>query len=302
MNTTSIQNKIDFAIVINVNNANPNGDPSGNNRPRQFGNLGEISDVCLKRKIRNRLMAMGENIFVQSNDNNKDGYQSLKSRFDCEEHGLGTFVKELTAQEKANKKDATFPAKAKAALSQAACAKWLDTRAFGQVLTFKTIDAAGNSLAIRGPVTITHALSLEPIEIVRTSITKSVNIEGDGVKKDSSTMGEKQTVSSGVYVAYGSVSPQLAECTGFSDADADKIKSALVSLFVGDESSARPAGSMDVAHVAWWTHPNQEGAVSSRKTQLAFQDAIANDGSVDASKLKDFAQKHSIQLELISDI
>ena len=78
-----LQNKIDFVGFISVDNANPNGDPLNGNRPRDtIESLGEISDVCLKRKIRNRLQDMGEAIFVQSDDRCEDGYKSLKDRFD----------------------------------------------------------------------------------------------------------------------------------------------------------------------------------------------------------------------------
>ena len=83
MNNT-IPNKVDFAVIIGVNNANPNGDPLNANHPRQtIDRFGEISDVCLKRKTRNRLLAMGEEIFVQSDDNRTDEYRSLKERFDA---------------------------------------------------------------------------------------------------------------------------------------------------------------------------------------------------------------------------
>ena len=80
----SLTNKIDFAVVFSVKNANPNGDPLNGNRPRTtMDGRGEISDVCLKRKIRNRLMDLGENVFVQSDDKNLDSYRSLKDRADA---------------------------------------------------------------------------------------------------------------------------------------------------------------------------------------------------------------------------
>lgn len=80
---TVLDHKIDFAVVLSVKKANPNGDPLNGNRPRQtYDGYGEISDVAIKRKIRNRLQDMGENIFVQSNDRNNDGFQSLKERME----------------------------------------------------------------------------------------------------------------------------------------------------------------------------------------------------------------------------
>lgn len=86
----SLENKIDFAIVLSVKNANPNGDPLNGNRPRvDYEGYGEITDVCLKRKIRNRLLADGQSIFVQSDENKIDGMPSLKARAESEEFGLG---------------------------------------------------------------------------------------------------------------------------------------------------------------------------------------------------------------------
>ena len=80
----TLQNKIDFALVIAVNHANPNGDPLNGNRPREtYEGYGEISDVCLKRKIRNRMMDFGASVFVQSDDRCNDGFRSLKDRADA---------------------------------------------------------------------------------------------------------------------------------------------------------------------------------------------------------------------------
>ena len=104
----------------------------------------------------------------------------------------------------------------------------------------------GVSIGIRGPVTVQSAFSIETIDITSTQITKSVSGEGDGTKRGSDTMGMKHRVDKGVYVFYGSMNPQLAERTGFSDTDADTIKQVLPKLFENDESSARPAGSMEV--------------------------------------------------------
>ena len=124
-------------------------------------------------------------------------------------------------------------------------------RAFGQVFAFKADDksADGVSIPIRGPVTIQSAFSLEPVDITSTQITKSVSGEGDGSKKGSDTMGMKHRVDEGIYVTFGAITPQLAERTGFSDDDANKIKETLVKLFEGDASSARPEGSMQVKKV-----------------------------------------------------
>lgn len=236
-------NKIDFEVVITVNHANPNGDPLNGNRPREdFDGFGEISDVCLKRKIRNRLQDMGERIFVQSDERCDDGCKSLSDR-----------VKKNEEMQKALK------AKDNDAYAKAACETWFDVRAFGQVFAFKPI-----SVGVRGPVTIQSAFSAAPIDIESIQITKSVNSETSD-KKGSDTMGMKHRVNFALYTVKGSINHQLAEKTGFSDEDALKIKEALRTIFENDASSARPDGSMEVVKVYWWRHNCPMGQYSSAK-------------------------------------
>ena len=269
----SLQTKIDFAIIISVANANPNGDPLNGNRPRtDYDGHGEITDVCLKRKIRDRLQDKGQCIFVQSDEKKTDGMTSLKNRAESDEHGLG--------------KD-SFIAKKREDTAQRACNKWFDVRAFGQLFAFKgKSDAAdGVSIAIRGPVTIQSAFSGAPVSITSTQITKSVSGEGDGSKKSSDTMGMKHRVDSAIYVAYGAMTPQLADRTGFSDDDAGVIKSILPKLFEGDASSARPEGSMEVKKVIWWEHNCASGQYSSAKVHHTLM--VNQDGSYNLSQLDD---------------
>jgi len=258
----TLKNKIDFAVIVCVNNANPNGDPLNGNRPRvNYEGLGELSDVCIKRKIRNRLMESGQSIFVQSDDNRVDDYRSLRNRAE----GV---LKNVDVKD--DKK-----------YREAACKQWIDVRAFGQVFAFKGGggkkgkategaeggDDAGVSIGIRGPVSIHPAFSVVPVldRISSTQITKSVSGEGDGSKRGSDTMGMKHRVDHGVYVFYGSMNPQLATKTGFSDDDAGAIKEAIKTLFRNDASSARPEGSMEVYKLYWWEHTNPNGQYSSAK-------------------------------------
>ncbi len=261
---TTLKNKIDFAIIFKVKNANPNGDPLGGNRPRTTSDgLGEVSDVCLKRKIRNRLQSVGEEIFVQMDENNTDGKKSLSERFN-------DFLVTLSKEEQ----------KAKDIVATKVCEKWIDVRSFGQVFAFKKgNNTAEVSIGVRGPVTIQSAFSVEPVVIDSIQITKSVNSEttADG-KKSSDTMGMKHRVNKAIYVTYGSISPQLAEKTGFSDEDAIAIKKALTSLFEGDESSARPSGSVEVLKVVWFVHNNKSGQYSSAKVHKSV--IVNKDGSV----------------------
>jgi len=245
---STLKNKIDFAVIVSVNNANPNGDPLNGNRPRvNFDGLGELSDVSIKRKIRNRLMQEGQSIFVQSDDNRVDDYRSLRNRAE------GTI-------KKADMKD-------ESKYREAACKEWIDVRSFGQVFAFKGGEESGVSIGIRGPVSIHPAFSVAPVldRISSTQITKSVSGEGDGSKRGSDTMGMKHRVDHGVYVFYGSMNPQLAEKTGFSDQDAEAIKEAIRTLFRNDASSARPEGSMEVYKVYWWEHNSKNGQYSSAK-------------------------------------
>ncbi len=271
---TSIDRKIDFALIIGVNNANPNGDPLNGNRPRtDFAGNGEITDVCLKRKIRDRLQESDEAIFVQTNDRRTDDYTSLKDRAD------GILGKNTLDSKKTKRGDAV----------QQICKQWFDVRAFGQVFAFANDDksAEGISIAIRGPVTIQSAFSLKPVDITSTQITKSVNSKDNSdIKKGSDTMGMKHRVDEGIYVTYGAITPQLAERTGFSDEDAKKIKEILPKLFEGDASSARPEGSMQVKKVIWWEHSSKSGQYSSAKVHRSLKELLDDTGVFDEDALK----------------
>lgn len=275
----SLTNKIDFAVVFRVVNANPNGDPQNGNRPRTtFDGNGEVSDVCIKRKIRNRLMEtlpkskvqIGNEekeicpIFVQSDDNKVDKHPNLRCR--AEEILSG----EQTVEGKADK----------------ACKVWFDVRAFGQVFAFKatgvkkkakqaedeTGEDKGVSIGIRGPVSVHAAFSVSPImhRIESLQITKCTSNEGDGINRQPDQMGMKHRVDRGIYTFYGSMNPQLSVKTGFSDQDAAAIKAVLPRLFENDASSARPEGSMEVLKVVWWQHNCASGQCSSAKVHRSL--------------------------------
>lgn len=234
----------------------PTETPLNGNRPREdYDGFGEISDVCIKRKIRNRFIDLSKEdssikLFVQSDDKTVEGFKSLRERADS--------VEELKAAEK--KKDPE-------AFAKIACETWIDVRSFGQVFAFKGSDV---SIGVRGPVSIHPAFSVVPIDIQSIQITKSVN-SVPGEKKGPDTMGTKHRVPFGLYVFYGSINCQLAELTGFSEEDADRILWALRSLFVNDASSARPEGSMEVCKVYWWKHKNKNGQYSSAKVHRSLK-------------------------------
>lgn len=221
--------RINFTGVISVTNANPNGDPLNGNRPRQdYAGYGEISDVCIKRKIRNKLMAMHYPIFLQADDMCNDGCRSLRERADK--------CKRLKR------------AKTAEAYAEIACEEWADVRFFGQVFAFRRYPV---TVGIRGPVSISPAFSLDLIDIASNQITKSANAE-PGSKKGHDTMGVRHRVPHAAYVFHGGISPQLAQKTGFSDEDAEALQDAIIGMFDDDYSSARPMGSMVLARLYWW--------------------------------------------------
>ena len=243
-----LEHKIDFMVTVEVREANANGDPLSGNMPRtNAANQGLISDVAIKRKIRNRMQDFGHTIFVQANDRVEDGLNSLEKRFKTQFTGKES---DEEINEKANK-------------------LWMDVRSFGQVFTY----LKDRSFAIRGPVSVSMAKSLDPIIISSLQITRSTN--GVEPKKaggrSSDTMGTKHFVDYGVYVIKGSINPNFAEKTGFSNEDAEVIKEVLVSLFENDASSARPEGSMRVREVFWFTHSNKLGNVSSARIFDLFE-------------------------------
>ena len=291
----SLSKKIDFALILSVKKANPNGDPLNGNRPRiDYEGYGEISDVCLKSKIRDRLQDSGEMIFVQSDEKKTDGMPNLRARAESEEWGLGKEAFTFKKSKKSNKpvvkaqiKRENFQKQDQTAI--ASCKKWLDVRTFGQLFAFTGgDDTEGVSIPIRGPVTIHPAFSNEPVSITSSQITKSVNSDEPtkDSKKSSDTMGMKHRVDNATYVTYGAMSPQLAERTGFSDKDAEKIKAVLPKLFEGDASSARPEGSMSVEKVIWWEHNCKAGQQSSAKVHQTLRKHIEQNLSLDKPTLK----------------
>lgn len=246
---TNLNHKIDFVAILSVERANANGDPLNGNRPRvDYNGFGEMSDVCIKRKIRNRMQDLGQSVFVQSEDRCDDGFGSLSERASATMKGI----------------------KDREEYARIACEKWLDVRAFGQVFAFK--DTKGMSVGVRGPVSIHQAVSVSPIEIESLQITKSVNGEkSDKGQRTSDTMGMKHFVRFGVYLLKGSINVQLAEKTGFSQEDANVIKECLRTLFINDASSARPDGSMEVKRVYWWEHNCKDGQYSSAKVHRSVK-------------------------------
>lgn len=249
--------KIDFVAFFTVTNANPNGDPLNGNMPRtDYDGYGEVSDVCIKRKIRNRMQDAGNLIFVQSNDRIEDEFKSLEKRF-----------------------NATFKKETDDVIYTESCKKWLDVRSFGQVITFQN-----KSIGIRGPVSISLGKSIVPVEVTSMQITRSTNgMASEEGKRSSDTMGTKHYVNHGVYRITGSINPFFSEKTGFTDEDAETVKETLKSLFVNDASSARPEGSMEINRIYWFTHPDKLGLASSAKIHNLVISKVRDDVSKPSS-------------------
>ena len=272
-----LKNKIDFVALVTASMANANGDPLNGNRPRtDYNGFGEMSDVCVKRKIRNRMQDLGHPVFVQSDDRCDDGMNSLSER-------ASTALKGIKDRDVFAKK---------------ACENWIDVRTFGQVFAYnsgKTSDK-GTSIGVRGPVSIHQAVSVTPVDVETLQITKSVN----GKKSDnlsSDRMGMKHYVRFGLYVIKGSINVQLAEKTGFTQEDADVVKECLRTLFVNDASSARPEGSMEVVKLFWWQHNCRDGQYSSAKVHRSVKIALKDPAATPAS-----ADDYSVTLETLDGL
>lgn len=277
-------NKIDFIMTFTVENANGNGDPLADNMPRTNSRgFGEVSDVCLKRKIRNRLQDMGHDIFVKSKERSDDGFSSLEARY------KGNFkdkISDFDLENEFNK-------------------KWIDVRSFGQVITYDK-----RSIGIRGPISMGIAKSLDVVNVESMQITKSVNgMDGKGDGKSSDTMGMKHYVEFGTYMVQGAVNAYFAEKTGFDENDLEAFKEALRTIFVNDASSARPDGSMEVKEIFWFKHSCKVGDVSSAKIKSLMKWDVENEHNcyddyqirVDEERMKEY-EALGLELETIQGL
>lgn len=273
---SKLKGKIDFELLIAVDRANPNGDMNDGNRPRtDLYSYGLITDTCIKRKIRNRLQDMGCPILIKSDSRVDDKMYSIEARLES-----NPSIMEVKA-----KKKSLSAADMRDLLVETACNEWVDVRMFGAVYT-----KPGEKFNLAGPVTLRIAKSVVPVEIEEMTITKSTNGVEPGKNSDkkaaaaeedaaaqaenggasengkmgSDRVGSKYVVRHGLYVIRGSVNMNRAEKTGFSQEDAELLKKALLTLFEGDDSAARPAGSMEVKQLYWWQHENVPGISTSK--------------------------------------
>lgn len=261
--STSIKNRYDFLLVFDAQDGNPNGDPDAGNMPRIDAETGcgLVTDVCLKRKVRN---------FVQLTHADKTGFDIFvkeKAILNVEIEGayskLGIDLSKAPADEKDGKKrnkegqgQGSEVEKARVRM----CHDYYDIRTFGAVMS-----TGSNAGQVRGPVQMTFARSVDPVVTLEHSITRmAVATEAEAEKQggDNRTMGRKNTIPYGLYVAHGFVSAHLAAQTGFSREDLDLLWAALNNMFEHDRSAAR--GLMTTRKLVIFEHDNALGQASAQ--------------------------------------
>jgi CRISPR-associated protein Csd2 len=247
-----IQNRYEFVYLFDVTNGNPNGDPDAGNMPRldPESSKGLVTDVCLKRKIRN---------FVQMTEEGKPGYDiyvkeksilNLQNKKAYEALGIVPESKKMPKDE----------AKARE-ITQWMCNNFFDVRSFGAVMTTEV-----NSGQVRGPVQLAFAKSIDPIVPLEISITRMAvtsEKESEAQSGGNRTMGRKHIVPYGLYRAHGFISANLAKKTGFSEADLQKLWQALQMMFEHDRSAAR--GEMAARQLFVFKHDSELGNMPAHK-------------------------------------
>ena len=250
---SAIANRYEFVYLFDVTNGNPNGDPDAGNMPRldPETNQGLVTDVCLKRKIRNYVALekadaegkpeQGYVIYMQEksvlNNQHKQAYAAL---------GIEPEPKKLPKNE----------AKAHE-LTRWMCANFFDVRAFGAVMTTEV-----NAGQVRGPIQLAFATSIDPVIPLEVSITRMAVTNEKDLEKER-TMGRKHIIPYGLYRAHGFISAKLAERTGFSEADLELLWRALINMFEHDRSAAR--GEMAARKLIVFKHDHPMGNAPAHK-------------------------------------
>lgn len=243
-----LMNRIDFVYIFDVQDGNPNGDPDAGNLPRVDAEtgMGLVTDVCLKRKVRN---------YVQVAKNLSEGYDI----FVKEKAVLNTLIDASYEDESVkalNKKEEKV-----VAARDVMCKKYYDVRTFGAVMS-----TGNNAGQVRGPIQLTFSRSVDPIFASEHSITRmAVATEKEAEKQsgDNRTMGRKATVPYGLYVCHGFISANLAQQTGFSEDDLALFWNALKNMFDVDRSAAR--GLMSAQKLIVFKHDSVLGNAPANK-------------------------------------
>lgn len=245
---SAIANRYEFVYLFDVTNGNPNGDPDAGNLPRldPETNQGLVTDVCLKRKIRNYVSLekeaeAGHAIYMQEksvlNNQHKQAYEAL---------GIEQESKKLPKEE----------AKARE-LTAWMCKNFFDVRSFGAVMTTEV-----NAGQVRGPIQMAFASSVDPIVPMEVSITRMAVTNEKDLEKER-TMGRKHIVPYGLYRAHGFISAKLAEKTGFSEDDLALLWRSLINMFEHDRSAAR--GEMSARKLIVFKHDHPMGNAPAHK-------------------------------------
>lgn len=266
-----LEKRYDFILYFDVKDGNPNGDPDAGNLPRidaETGN-GIVTDVCLKRKVRN---------YVQITKNGAPGYDIFVKEKAVLNKEIDSVYKDLNIDANAKK-----PAKGEDVEKgrEGMCRKFFDIRTFGAVLS-----TGANAGQVRGPVQLTFARSVEPIVAFEHSITRMAVTREEEIDKER-TMGRKYTVPYGLYRAYGFVSPHFAASTGFSAEDLDLFWEALTQMFEVDRSAAR--GLMSTRRLVIFEHNSALGSNPADELFRRVEAKRKDDSTAPARDFSDYA-------------
>jgi CRISPR-associated protein Csd2 len=234
---SELKNRIDFVYLFDVQDGNPNGDPDAGNLPRVDAEtgMGLVTDVCLKRKVRN---------YVQVSKECAEGYDI----FIKEKAVLDSTVERTYNYDEVKKADAKDM---KNVAKKLLCKNFFDIRTFGAVIATK-----GKQDQVRGPIQLTFARSVEPIAQMEHSITRMAVTKEEDLSKEK-TMGRKSTVPYGLYLCHGFISANLAKQTGFTEEDLNLFWEALKNMFDVDRSASR--GLMSARKLIVFKHASELG-------------------------------------------
>ena len=263
-----IQNRYDFVILFDVENGNPNGDPDAGNMPRvdpETGN-GIITDVCLKRKIRNYVQdvkedASGWRIYIKDqvplNRSDLEAGEALGIGEELAEIQKGKDAKKIVTKLRSNDPDIDLK------LRDFMCSEFFDIRTFGAVMT-TFVKGALNCGQVRGPVQLGFARSIDPIVPQEVTITRTAITTEAAAEEKTTDMGRKYIIPYGLYRAEGYISANLArKVTGFSDEDLALLWEAILNMFECDHAAAR--GKMAVRKLIVFKHDSELGNAPAYK-------------------------------------